>query len=1087
MVKATRRAIALPSLSLTIPHGADHGRRVRSSEEELDDEEEYAEIGTPTNSEPFQKQVKFLAPEDDGDEDRMSEQSSICQSPSWEGYGLRKKEKKLEAERRKKEREQAEKQAKAAKKRGTSRLSKAPPPPPPPVPTGRDPRAVGLTTADRSMSDPLLVSQHLLPSTHPRHRPQDVGRTASADDLQQSRWHRPAVTEVLSGSSSSAGRAGGGAAEDASTAHHLLYDNTFAPRQEIRRSMSEGPAPLTQQSLTTFSSNHESRSPREVFPPSASRTPRLRHMSPSSGNRSNGMYQGAPNANYSQESLSVPVAVDGTRRKGYVGYQRAQAAERAMAGLADEQLVASAGQYYPPSRSSSGQTQHTRRPSLGQEAKSAAMKLVGMKPSSAAQDDGTNPTDYLTFKAIPYTDASAEAAPSVGSMPTSPKTLDDSFRAHGGERQPTSEVLNLLSASGLQAGAAVIERPSTSQSSVSMSTPSIAGSETGHNTRKGRSLKDAARAALNKSKGSQAPNESSKPSVSVPPFLALRSRLSSRTSVHKDNRPAHGAGDGASELASVRPLECIELFIRNAELLTRHQKLITAVSTADQGKPTELGPQSGCRASEGSSSSSAYEDGSPLPSPTTTPDTSRPQSAKDIPLTASELTKGAPGAFGIQDDEQTLRQSLDSSKSSTPRLGDPELRGSVEMGNEDRWSRTALPIDIDGDAQSFMTTVSNFDNMDEAEQVLSNSPSSPRTKKEQPEGLTLVSKNQTESGELAISVPPRSRKRDRTPIGSPTTSSPSAEQRHEDMGTAQYMIGSLEEQGEIGKSRESPKARTPRNYARPFQHGDGKERRTRESEKTAVFEGYRGEDEVLAAPNSPQREWTSGSVSSASSTVPSTGSTSPRTLVSDFQMSGNPYFGDFSEPPKQHSMPGETVPPSPMSLPSPLHQVPSKAPAQPRANSAPILSSASAGTSRASTPSARSSGMAPVSILKQPKNLTSDPSLPQTGRTSVLSALPKHMQLQAGMPVRPPTTVAEARMAPIAKMFVECCNCKFYHDMPSKLYECMAKPDAVVEDKLLGISGAITTMVKCPWCNHNMSRNCCAGYAAVVYLKEKLH
>jgi hypothetical protein len=131
--------------------------------------------------------------------------------------------------------------------------------------------------------------------------------------------------------------------------------------------------------------------------------------------------------------------------------------------------------------------------------------------------------------------------------------------------------------------------------------------------------------------------------------------------------------------------------------------------------------------------------------------------------------------------------------------------------------------------------------------------------------------------------------------------------------------------------------------------------------------------------------------------------------------------------------------------------------------------------------------MAPVSILKQPKNLTSDPSLPQTGRTSVLSALPKHMQLQAGMPVRPPTTVAEARMAPIAKMFVECCNCKFYHDMPSKLYECMAKPDAVVEDKLLGISGAITTMVKCPWCNHNMSRNCCAGYAAVVYLKEKLH
>jgi hypothetical protein len=78
-------------------------------------------------------------------------------------------------------------------------------------------------------------------------------------------------------------------------------------------------------------------------------------------------------------------------------------------------------------------------------------------------------------------------------------------------------------------------------------------------------------------------------------------------------------------------------------------------------------------------------------------------------------------------------------------------------------------------------------------------------------------------------------------------------------------------------------------------------------------------------------------------------------------------------------------------------------------------------------------------------------------------------------------------MAPLAKIFVECCSCRFYHDMPSKLYECMAKPDAVVEDRLLGISGNITTMVKCPWCQHNMSRNCCPGYAAVVYLKEKLH
>ncbi|EPE05432.1 hypothetical protein F503_02171 [Ophiostoma piceae UAMH 11346] len=80
-----------------------------------------------------------------------------------------------------------------------------------------------------------------------------------------------------------------------------------------------------------------------------------------------------------------------------------------------------------------------------------------------------------------------------------------------------------------------------------------------------------------------------------------------------------------------------------------------------------------------------------------------------------------------------------------------------------------------------------------------------------------------------------------------------------------------------------------------------------------------------------------------------------------------------------------------------------------------------------------------------------------------------------------------AAKAPMAKMLVECCHCKFFHDMPSRVYECMAQPDAVVTDCVLGVSGAITTMVKCPWCSHNMSTQCCAGYAAVVYLKERLH
>ncbi|KFG80530.1 hypothetical protein MANI_029856 [Metarhizium anisopliae] len=77
---------------------------------------------------------------------------------------------------------------------------------------------------------------------------------------------------------------------------------------------------------------------------------------------------------------------------------------------------------------------------------------------------------------------------------------------------------------------------------------------------------------------------------------------------------------------------------------------------------------------------------------------------------------------------------------------------------------------------------------------------------------------------------------------------------------------------------------------------------------------------------------------------------------------------------------------------------------------------------------------------------------------------------------------------PVAKVFVECCNCKYYHDMPSNLYEAMANPESVLSpvDKY-GYAGALSTAVKCSWCRHEMSTRCCAGLAATVYIKERLH
>ncbi|KAF4341775.1 hypothetical protein FBEOM_4286 [Fusarium beomiforme] len=76
---------------------------------------------------------------------------------------------------------------------------------------------------------------------------------------------------------------------------------------------------------------------------------------------------------------------------------------------------------------------------------------------------------------------------------------------------------------------------------------------------------------------------------------------------------------------------------------------------------------------------------------------------------------------------------------------------------------------------------------------------------------------------------------------------------------------------------------------------------------------------------------------------------------------------------------------------------------------------------------------------------------------------------------------------PTAKMFVECCACTRYHDMPSRLYEAMSNPDGVLSAGETDFAGSVTMTVKCPWCKHEMSTKCCAGFAAMVYIKERFH
>ena len=77
---------------------------------------------------------------------------------------------------------------------------------------------------------------------------------------------------------------------------------------------------------------------------------------------------------------------------------------------------------------------------------------------------------------------------------------------------------------------------------------------------------------------------------------------------------------------------------------------------------------------------------------------------------------------------------------------------------------------------------------------------------------------------------------------------------------------------------------------------------------------------------------------------------------------------------------------------------------------------------------------------------------------------------------------------PVAKMFVICCKCKFWHDLPSKLYEAMALPLELHQEEKGKMTGArLETAVKCSWCEHAMTTRCCQGWTTVVYLHERHH
>ena len=112
---------------------------------------------------------------------------------------------------------------------------------------------------------------------------------------------------------------------------------------------------------------------------------------------------------------------------------------------------------------------------------------------------------------------------------------------------------------------------------------------------------------------------------------------------------------------------------------------------------------------------------------------------------------------------------------------------------------------------------------------------------------------------------------------------------------------------------------------------------------------------------------------------------------------------------------------------------------------------------------------------------------------------------------------------PIAKTFTMCCGCRYWHDLPSHLYEALVCPTQLKRESVVlagagggSVSGGggaevvggpdekrpsgskqppqhqveeatLDAVVQCPWCEHFMSRLCCASWTTIVYLHQKHH
>lgn len=442
-----------------------------------------------------------------------------------------------------------------------------------------------------------------------------------------------------------------------------------------------------------------------------------------------------------------------------------------------------------------------------------------------------------------------------------------------------------------------------------------------------------------------------------------------------------------------------------------------------------LGPKS---KDSGASSSSSHPDSESQPSsPLTSPDTSRPQSAKENQI------------FRLEDLKKALQNQTNGQASSRPVasvLPAQPIPAVSTPKNES--SRTiveskskAIPVDSE---KQVKVRESNFVEDFQASQIYLSNESWSQTKKPMdPDQLSFT------SALTSLDVK-RSIQDLNSVLDSPNADvEPFSLEKDQKAATASQKKVKKHVRLDIGPS--------PANHHKPQTHGlQGPSSATghqpyRPSTTNAVKAGY------LSSPEFDQR------------------STSSRTRT---------------DSPDSYAMPSSKAS-------AYLQEARKAAPSSPRgpassSSSKPTAGSSSHTSSPLGSPLSSVSSSSRTFALAGPSSHKGSLSTSAVATASTAMAKPS-LQAPGGPVALSSTNDSKILGKPIAKMLVECCHCRFYQDMPSRVYEAMARPDDVIKDARLGVSGQVTTCVKCPWCAHNMSTACCAGYAAVVYLKEKLH